>query len=338
VAPVLLLERARPRGIVDHARRVLDVRGIGGEEVEPVLEDGPAEGEAGRHDRVVVLLGLEEVRGVGVQGRALVVAAVAAVEPVAGVGDTEAAVELVRAAAGGHVDDTAGGAAELRLEAAALDLDLLHELERDVVGLAQRAAAEIAHFGSVDVERVLGAAGAADLDAADARAPVLGLQEYARRESEQRVEAAAALGQVVDLLGRDVRRRPARGRIDGKDGARHLDHLGHGPDHQLGIVRELGAQAHVESGLVRAESAEAGGDRVLPDRHGEEVVTALSVADRLQRFRLRLALELDEGAGHGGARVVDDRAQDFSRSLLRVAHTRDQEDGQAEHEPARSTG
>src|SRR6185503_6080282 len=158
----------------------------------------PADGRAGRPDRILVFLRLEEIRHVRVERRALPEAPVGAVEAVAGVGDAHAAVVLVGAALGGHVDDAAGGAAELRLEAAALDLDLLNELERDRVGVAEGPAAKVAHLGPVDVERVLRAAGAAHLHTAHAGVAVLGLEEHARSHGQERVEAASGLGQALD--------------------------------------------------------------------------------------------------------------------------------------------
>ncbi len=312
----VLREGAGARGVGYVPVGVLQVRGVRGEEVEAVLQDRPPEGEARGPDAVLVLPRLEELGHVRVRDRALVEAAVRRVQPVAGVGGPQASVEGVRSTLGGHVHHPAGGPAELGLEASRLDLHLLDELERDVVAFTERAAAEVAHLGTVDVEPVLGAAGTAHLHATHAGAAVLGLQEDAGRHGEQRVEAPANLGQVLDLFARDVGGRAAGGGVDREGGPRDLDDLGHLANAQLRVRRDLRAELHLDRLLVGAETSQAHGHGVSADGYVEEPVAALRVGDRLQGLGKRLAFRRHGRARNGRSLFVGHDALDLTGALL----------------------
>ena len=82
---------------------------------------------------------------------------------------TEVAVKVIAAALGDNVDHAARCAAKLSVETARLNLYFLYELERQVIGFAQLAGAEVCDFRTVDDERVLCAARAVYLEAAAQR-------------------------------------------------------------------------------------------------------------------------------------------------------------------------
>ena len=145
--------------------------------------------EAAEVDTVVLLgesrrraAGGADVLRVGLQRVGLVIR-----EPVAA--------ELVAAGLGDDVDDPAGGAAELGLVAAGLDLHFLDELEVEV--LALEAVLDAGGVHAVDVEGVLRAGRAVDADGVRRGRIGVGVRGDARHDLRDR-RVAAAGWKVVD--------------------------------------------------------------------------------------------------------------------------------------------
>src|SRR5262249_58323009 len=101
------------------------------------------------------------------------------------------------------VDHAARRPAVLGLEAAALDLDFADEFEGDRVGAAELPLAHVGDFDAIKDERVLGAAGSVDLDAANSFVAGLRLGAHTRRRRQDRVKITP-LGGVVDELLSEV--------------------------------------------------------------------------------------------------------------------------------------
>ena len=164
------------------------------EDKEAVLNDGAADGEA-------ELVALEGLGAAGEEG--------AGVEGVVAEEMEGRAVPLIGAAAAGDIDD-AGGIAEFGLEEVALDLELLHGIERG--GHRTIADARVAEFDAIeevgggtlalaaDKQRAIRAAGSA---ADETGGPLRG------RDLGHDARGERAEGEVITAVEREVVDRPA---------------------------------------------------------------------------------------------------------------------------------
>ena len=172
---------------------------LGGEEVELVLDDGPAYGPA----EVVHAQGCfglaRLLQEVVLRGQGIVAAEVVA-----------AAVELVRAAAGDDVHLGSGRSSELRAVAVPVDLELVDGVHR---GEDENGAvgAHVVVVGTVHRPHVAAEAAAADgeLDARH-QAPILRIEPVPLadpgHEGAELEEVAAVQGKLTHLLSRDQAR------------------------------------------------------------------------------------------------------------------------------------
>ena len=139
----------------------------------------------------------------------------------------QAAVHLVRARLGDHVDHAAGGAAELRVRAGGDDLELLDGVERDVDGraLAAHLLAEeaVVVVAAVEADVVEDAALAGERDLVAVR-PLHDADARGQRQQILELAAENRRRPIVGLIERRRRRRPRgidRGRLRA-----HRDRLG----------------------------------------------------------------------------------------------------------------
>ncbi len=208
-----------------------------------------------------------------------------------------AAVPGVRSALGDHVDDAAGGAAELGGVARRLDLHFLEEVRSQWhrAGALLRAR----RVDPVDDEAVLGARRAVNRDAAGLR--------LVRRASglSHDVGEIPTARQQLDFFTRDVGRGRRAGEIDADGGGGNLNRLRDAGHRQRELDARRRADRQVDRALPGGEPAQARVDLVDARRQPREAELALLV-----RYRVddpRRAGGLDGHAGkHCATGVVDD--------------------------------
>ena len=208
-------------------------------------------------------------------------------------------VKGVRAALGDHVDDAAGGAAELRAVAARLDLDFLDEVGNHV--LARDALLEVRGLDAVDDVAVLAGARAVDRQAAE-----LGFRVGAGRLRDERREIAA-LREQIDLLARDVRLPRALLDVDERRLGRDLHRFGDAgqPERQIHLLDLAEADADVRL-LLRCEALQRRGDLVGARGDRREAIDALCVGGGAQDGAgARSRFDRDAGQ-HCSGTVLDD--------------------------------
>ncbi len=227
----------------------------------------------------------------------------------------DAPLVLLRARLGDDVDDGAAVASVLGAVVVELDLHFADRVEVDRAAEHLRAA-EIVADDSVDHHRVPGRAVAVDVRRrrSEVAARRIGrrLVGDAGQHAQQRDDVAAAIGDLLDLRGRDQRRPLGAERLHDAAGGRRGDRFGERPDVELQRADRhlLVRRHHGVPQLVGGEPGQLDADRVgarLDGREhecaglvgaGDTAVTGLLVDERDGGARHELPRLIDDGAGH----------------------------------------
>ncbi len=274
--------RIRRRRRIDIAGRLGQRRLVGAEEPHPVLDNRPAEREAGLVT-VFLVLRIGHVLRFGRVGEADAKARHpgadrrkarrrrgAARQLVPLILQPDVAVPVVRAALGDDVDHATRRAAELRRVAARLDLDLFDEVGNDV--LARRAALQVGGLDAVDDVAVFAGAGAVDRQAAE-----LVLAVGAGRLGHEAREVAP-LRQQCNLLTRDVRLPRALLDVHERRFGRDLDAFRNALQPQREIHLLDLSEADLDAALLlRRKALQRSRDLVHSRRHRRETIDAFRI-------------------------------------------------------------
>ncbi len=214
-----------------------------------------------------------------------------------------AAVEVVAAAAGDHVDVGAGVAPVLRGEVRGLDRDFLDEVDADVADLAVVAAGvhveaavhrEQAGIGAAAVDRGVDPEAGHDVEGVE----VVVEERRSRDEARELQVLATIQGQVLDLLAVHNPGDLSRDGVDGLAGHRDLDDLvdvAHpegevGGHPAVGHERKAGLDGFLESAQLRAHG-------IAPDGQADQDVAPSLVCEGGAREARAF---LGDGHGHAG--------------------------------------